>query len=705
MTRNATAPALRIQHPEEASTAIRPFGYSQMECGYCKGSRASLLPNRSAKDCSKSYGMLADSMTPEVYEGLLYRGWRRSGVHLYKPSNFESCCPTMTIRLEAAKFKPTKSQAKVGRKLENLLSPKSTRPETQKKSAKRPRPNSKSANVMAKYEVMLQQSALLPVLAEETRKALNKSNIQSSSVNLDTVPVNFKLRPVSKSDDAKSQCTIASSVCAQLAGKLQLPSRASFLEEVVAKLRTSPILANYQTETPNDTLASRQPIIRSIEGHEKSGQISILLEWTAWSANKVPLQSSEVEDVSMRELDDDDDDVFETSPPTATSSSVPDKLGDWYLRTIGKPLWQDQRVLKVETLPAHESALNPEIHRLYAHYQHIVHQDDDPFQAIAETSSKHTSDNNSSGVIVMEEEAERPQDEPESENASNGGHVNGSNKTDGSPTKDDDQGEDPQRLIQNLDWGNHAPSNFKNQVLPMLQSYIAPYPTHVQLALIHNYYSFYQFLVESPLDAHRSSEQERINGSKADVPCGTYHQHYKIGDALIAVGVVDILPSGLSSVYLYYHPGFSHSLVALGKVAILKEIDYTNQSLSKPYYYLGFYIESCQKMRYKGDYHPSQLLCPVTYEWIDCTIAVPKIRATPLHVCQLAEPKENSTDDVDEAVEQRSLNAVNMDIGAGMVVTYEMLQPGGQEVVKPILQEFLLEAGPTLGPQCLVKLT
>ncbi|UYV77284.1 hypothetical protein LAZ67_15000336 [Cordylochernes scorpioides] len=33
------------------------------------------------------------------------------------------------------------------------------------------------------------------------------------------------------------------------------------------------------------------------------------------------------------------------------------------------------------------------------------------------------------------------------------------------------------------------------------------------------------------------------------------------------------------------------------------------------YYYMGFYIHSCPKMRYKGQFHPSYLLCPETYIW------------------------------------------------------------------------------------------
>lgn len=32
-------------------------------------------------------------------------------------------------------------------------------------------------------------------------------------------------------------------------------------------------------------------------------------------------------------------------------------------------------------------------------------------------------------------------------------------------------------------------------------------------------------------------------------------------------------------------------------------------------YYLGYYIHNCQKMRYKAEYCPSDLLCPVRYIW------------------------------------------------------------------------------------------
>jgi len=81
--------------------------------------------------------------------------------------------------------------------------------------------------------------------------------------------------------------------------------------------------------------------------------------------------------------------------------------------------------------------------------------------------------------------------------------------------------------------------------------------------------------------------------------------------------VTDVLPSCLSSVYFFYDPDL-HPLT-LGTLGALFEIAFVRQSNhSRPefrFYYMGFYIHSCAKMRYKGNFSPSYLLCPKTYSW------------------------------------------------------------------------------------------
>ncbi len=130
-----------------------------------------------------------------------------------------------------------------------------------------------------------------------------------------------------------------------------------------------------------------------------------------------------------------------------------------------------------------------------------------------------------------------------------------------------------------------------------------------------------RFLCTSPLIPSKGCE-----GWPRDY--GSYHQHYRIDGKLVAVGVVDILPKCLSSVYLYYDPDYE--FLNLGVYSALREIELTRQlHLSDPanfkYYYMGFYIHSCQKMRYKGDYTPSFLLCPESYTFVPIESCLPKL--------------------------------------------------------------------------------
>ncbi|CAD5117517.1 DgyrCDS6284 [Dimorphilus gyrociliatus] len=118
---------------------------------------------------------------------------------------------------------------------------------------------------------------------------------------------------------------------------------------------------------------------------------------------------------------------------------------------------------------------------------------------------------------------------------------------------------------------------------------------------------FTRFLINSPLKPEVSGE----------VTYGSFHQQYWLDDRLIAVGVIDILPKCVSSVYLFYDPEFN--FLTLGTYSALREISFVRELHAKAsnieFYYMGFYIHSCPKMRYKGQYHPSYLLCPESYSW------------------------------------------------------------------------------------------
>ena len=128
-------------------------------------------------------------------------------------------------------------------------------------------------------------------------------------------------------------------------------------------------------------------------------------------------------------------------------------------------------------------------------------------------------------------------------------------------------------------------------------------------------------------------------------------------------------------------------------------------------------------MRYKAEYKPTQMLCPKYFRWVDADEAIAKLQMTPRHVCPLVEPatkvgkqeRDNNNTDLEsneggtngdkKADITAALNVLQMDIGAGINVTIDMLQSSGVNVVKPILEEFILEVSPDLSKKCLVKLS
>ncbi|WCJ19846.1 Arginyl-tRNA--protein transferase 1 [Euphorbia peplus] len=139
--------------------------------------------------------------------------------------------------------------------------------------------------------------------------------------------------------------------------------------------------------------------------------------------------------------------------------------------------------------------------------------------------------------------------------------------------------------------------------------------------------AYRRFLVDTPLVSVPPSGDGRVP------PCGfgSFHQQYVIDGQLVAVGVIDILPKCLSSKYLFWDPDFA--FLSLGKYAALQEISWVKQNQvhcpSLQYYYLGYYIHSCSKMRYKAAYRPSELLCPLRYQWVPFDIVRPLLDTKP----------------------------------------------------------------------------
>jgi len=76
---------------------------------------------------------------------------------------------------------------------------------------------------------------------------------------------------------------------------------------------------------------------------------------------------------------------------------------------------------------------------------------------------------------------------------------------------------------------------------------------------------------------------------------------------LLGVGICDLCPQSLSSVYFYFDPDESRR--GLGTFGILKEIEVAAK-LGVPYYYLGYWVGGCRAMEYKKNFKTNEILHP-----------------------------------------------------------------------------------------------
>lgn len=74
---------------------------------------------------------------------------------------------------------------------------------------------------------------------------------------------------------------------------------------------------------------------------------------------------------------------------------------------------------------------------------------------------------------------------------------------------------------------------------------------------------------------------------------------------LIGVGLVDLVPHGLSSVYFFHDPAWRD--LSPGTYSALREIDYAQQT-GRDFLYLGYWIAECPSMAYKNRFTPYELL-------------------------------------------------------------------------------------------------
>ena len=109
---------------------------------------------------------------------------------------------------------------------------------------------------------------------------------------------------------------------------------------------------------------------------------------------------------------------------------------------------------------------------------------------------------------------------------------------------------------------------------------------------------------------------------------GTYNLIHRIDNKIVAVTVIDILPHMLISDYCYYDPDLS--FLDLGVFTVIREIEYMKSFNSLIdnnfiYYTLGEMSETVKKLKYKGNYRPTEIMDYYTGKYVYLTEEIKKI--------------------------------------------------------------------------------
>ncbi len=84
-----------------------------------------------------------------------------------------------------------------------------------------------------------------------------------------------------------------------------------------------------------------------------------------------------------------------------------------------------------------------------------------------------------------------------------------------------------------------------------------------------------------------------------------YEILYLLGERLVCVALVDVLPRALSAVYAYYDPELRSR--SLGVYSILRQVELARDN-ELPHLYLGYRVRGNPSMIYKANYRPHQIL-------------------------------------------------------------------------------------------------
>ena len=554
-------------------------GRSRGSCGYCKGSKGASRSDGAvdkssdspgeARGRSHSYGLLFSEVGCRDYLDMLDGGWRRSGRYLYLPDNQRSCCCSHTIRLSTDAFVKDAEQRKVWRKGWGISGGSNGR------SSKVKRKGTGGSDGDATVAAALSKGVLSALAALEADGGCDRILLKGQRFEQLKATLAFGRF---KKGGGNSSKRPAFSCAAPV--RLEGMSRGEVKKsQVLALLREA-------LQSPTGAVC----LSRALKDSVGCGVGDVAFRETGHVI--VTLEGGKNEEEGSDKRADAVGDNMKATTTTASNSAG----------------------LCVTVVPSRESAKDPEVHRLYCKYQKDVHGDADPYEGFE------GADLDEAWKLAAETEA-------------------GKSKSNGKASKESKTGDGMMCIDDDLKFDESKVQSLKKSYRSF-KAFLCDSPLkHVKIDLDRQAASSKAFAAGVVIgniskDKDKDKDTAKSKGEKSgrskednvgvyytDVPNGSYHFQYRFDGALLAVGVIDILPHCLSSVYCFYERKLSGSVkgVSMGKFTAMYEIEWArrkgiNEGVGPYWYYMGYYIHDCHKMvRLVGfKMHASSCYCCAT---------------------------------------------------------------------------------------------
>jgi arginyl-tRNA--protein-N-Asp/Glu arginylyltransferase len=150
-----------------------------------------------------------------------------------------------------------------------------------------------------------------------------------------------------------------------------------------------------------------------------------------------------------------------------------------------------------------------------------------------------------------------------------------------------------------------APSRSQRRVLRRVGPHyeVRQMPPHFDEA----HFALYQTHARWVAEDNTICSADGYRSAFVDSAITTHLFEFRIDRQLVGVSILDEGREAVSSAYAFWDP--AHARSSPGTFSALWEIEWARQR-GKSYYYLGYWVRDCRRMRYKSRFRPHQL-----YDW------------------------------------------------------------------------------------------